>query len=77
MIVQQSLSIPSSESPPSPVKIIKPPVKSKPKSKVLSKSAKKYEVDEDDDDIDGLISNENDEELEDIKKPRKKDKKVN
>jgi hypothetical protein len=34
-------------------------------------------VDEDDDDIDGLISNENDEELEDIKKPRKKDKKVN
>ncbi|XP_054166392.1 serine/threonine-protein kinase sel-5-like isoform X2 [Oppia nitens] len=49
-------------------------VKTKPKLKVLSKTAKKYEVDEDDDDIDGLISNENDDEMIDTKKKNKKDK---
>jgi hypothetical protein len=43
---------------------------------VLSKTAKKYEVEDDDDEIDGLISCENDEEVLDTKKWRKKDKKV-
>ncbi|CAG2171192.1 unnamed protein product, partial [Oppiella nova] len=65
----------STLSPPSPIKAVKPIVKSKPKSKVLSKTAKKYEVEDDDDEIDGLISCENDEEVLDTKKWRKKDKK--
>lgn len=49
------------------------PLKTKSKSKVL-KASKKYEVDEDDDDIDGLISNENDDE-EQKPKSKHKDKK--
>ncbi|CAG2117008.1 unnamed protein product [Medioppia subpectinata] len=74
-IPTQSSAESSTMSPPSPIKPVKPLLKLKPKSKALSKTAKKYEVEDDDDEIDGLISCENDEELVDTKKSRKKDKK--